>query len=68
MKDIFNFELDEKNKKLFPHCDFVFRAEKENDGKYKITWIEDGELEQSYIEEKRMKYGLDEGYWVVKGD
>ena len=49
MKDIFNFELDENNKKRFPTCDFVFRAEKENDGKYKVTWIEDGEVEQSYI-------------------
>jgi len=66
MKDIFNFELDENNKKKFPSCDFVFKAEKENDGKYKVTWVEDGELEQSYIGEKRMKQGLEEGYWVVK--
>jgi len=39
-----------------------------NDGKYKVTWTEDRELEQSYIEEKRMKHGLDEGYWVIKED
>jgi len=68
MKDIFNFELDEKNKKRFPSCDFIFKAEKESDGKYKVTWIEDGELEQTSIGEKRIKQGLDEGYWVVKYD